>query len=458
MDPVSMGGIALSAVSLTFQLFSGCIKGMDWLEHFLVVTYASNMRYRPGYSLLSDAKSMPNQFQYLRVRLKTEQHRMLDWARVANLSVQDNTLGPNLRLNLDLVQEVLREKDKILSQFWNIDRRHKCAVADSTHDPVVSEPSLQLSPLSTGRNNTLKRFQDRFPHEEDSLEWKALNFVQRLRRYPARIRWAAFDQEMFEKLLAQLASLNDFMRGLLDSEQQVKFYQEQLQTTMQILQLNNKVDHLLQIFKAASMPLFPITTPLPEKLQALRIDLNSVPRSDTADDVESSQRTVLARLARFKALSTTIEGDHLDPEFAATINISSSISEAANPRLNPKSCVILRSSSAGKSLEVERSEGLYDGEPVWIEWKYYEPAFEHGMPDPFIERRIANLASLLHDEDKPEGFRAPSCLGYFNDWERENQHNRFGLVFRKPLGVSRHTLWRPSLSCYGRTSLPFQTV
>ena len=28
MDPLSVGGLALGAVSLTFQVFSGCVQGM----------------------------------------------------------------------------------------------------------------------------------------------------------------------------------------------------------------------------------------------------------------------------------------------------------------------------------------------------------------------------------------------------------------------------------------------
>lgn len=360
MDPVSITGFSFGAVSLTFQLFSGCIKGKFLLVHTSLPTRYLICRNDSGYSLLSDAKGMPQRFQYLRVRLKTEQHRMLDWALVANLSEQDETLSPSLRLKQGFLHEVLREIEKLLYEFWNFDRQYKCLIDDSTIEPLNSNSSLKTySPQPSRLSTTPPEFQDRFPHDKASLESKALKFIQKIRNYPARVRWAAFDHERFEKLLARLVPLNDFMKSLLDSDQRANLYQEQLQTSMQILQLNNKVDHLLQIVQAASIPLSSDMMALPENLQSLQINARSGALPSPANELhDSQQEDSLARLARFKALNSTIYSDRLDGEVAFALNFNSSAQGTLKARLNPIAFTILRSISIGLSQEIERSENL----------------------------------------------------------------------------------------------------
>jgi Prion-inhibition and propagation len=58
MDPFSVPGIAIAATSLAFQVFAGCVK---------------------CYQLLIDMDTMPEQYEHLRIRLRIEQVRFLDW-------------------------------------------------------------------------------------------------------------------------------------------------------------------------------------------------------------------------------------------------------------------------------------------------------------------------------------------------------------------------------------------
>jgi hypothetical protein len=83
------------------------------------------------------------------------------------------------------------------------------------------------------------------------------------------------------------------------------------------------------------------------------------------------------------------------------------------------------------TTEIERSGGLYEGNPVWIEWKYYDPILKTGRPDPLIQARISKLSALLSSPQKPTLFRTPACIGYFNDASL----NRFGLIFHRPIGL-----------------------
>ena len=397
MDPISLG---IGAISLTFQLFSGCVKGANSYP-----TIFSNLLTITAYNLLSDAEGMPAQFHYLRVRLKTEQHRLLNWAEVANLTEKHMSLCGTLHLSEALVQEVLREQEIILAGFWKLGHPYHCLVND-IQTGFLPSPAGEVE------------FQGRFPDAKSLLEKRALRCVEAMRRFPVRIRWAAFDRERFETSLAQLGALNDAMTSLLDSQQQLTLHQAQTRTSIQILQLNNKVDHLLQIFQASSIQLS--ATQLSEGLRWLQSG-PSLAKSES-----EQERAALAILARFKALNISIFSDPSDG-----ISPNNSSTHEGTP-LDPESCRILRSSPATYTTEIERSDGLYDGNLVWIEWKYYDPVLQTGQPDSCTQTRIANLSTLLGAPERPAQFHTPPCIGYFNDAPQ----NRFGLVFRRPTGPS----------------------
>jgi hypothetical protein len=350
---------------------------------------------------------MPAQFQYLRVRVKTEQHRLGNWALVANLTEQSGSLSTSLQLNEALVQEVLREQETILTSLWKVSYPHTLLVDDP-----------RPGPLSGAEGET--DLQERIPQSKSPLEDRALRWVEKMRRYPSRIRWSTFDRERLETSLSQLSALNDAMMSLLDSQQQYTFHQAQTRTSMQVLHLNKKVDHLLQLFQANSMQLS--MAQLSQNLQLL----HSVQLSAYSSEPQEERQT-LATLARFKALNVEI---NLDSGDADTSNTKTGIFEP--PPLDARSCTIFSSVLSSYSTEEVRSDGIYEKTPVWIEWKYYEPVLHTGHPDPHTQMRISKLSALLSDAQKPTQFHTPSCIGYFND----APNYRFGLVFRRPVDVS----------------------
>jgi serine/threonine protein kinase len=71
---------------------------------------------------------------------------------------------------------------------------------------------------------------------------------------------------------------------------------------------------------------------------------------------------------------------------------------------------------------------------VWIEWKEYD--LNHQLPtwNQTIEDRVKKLAALLGLQNKTEEFRAPYCLGFFDD--RDEDTSRYGLIYSRPDGVS----------------------
>ena len=360
-----------------------------------------------AYSLLANARDIPAQFHYLRVRVKTEQHRLRNWALAANLTEQSNSLSTTLQLNEAIAQEVLGTQETILTSFWKVSHRYSLMVDDTSPDPV------------SGAEGEAE-FQERFPHSKSSLEDRAMRCVEKVRRYPSRIRWSAFDRERLEASISQLSALNDAMMSLLDSQQRHTFHQVQTDTFMELLRLNNKVDHLMQLFHANSMQLS--MAELSPKLQKLH-SMSPVYNSENQEE-----RQTLATLAQFKALNVTVNLDSGEEIMSKTSTITSE-----PPSLNVESCEILGSVPSRFSTEEERSYGIYENAPVWVEWKYYEPVLHIGGPDSYTEARISKLYALLSNPEKPAQFHTPECIGYFNDDESKY---RFGLVFRRPIDVS----------------------
>ncbi|KAI9766439.1 MAG: hypothetical protein M1840_006546 [Geoglossum simile] len=401
MDPI---GIALAAVSLTFQVFSGCMA---------------------GYQLLSDAKYMPGEFEYLLVRLKTEQHRLLDWARVAGISETDETLSKSVaRLNRQLLLDILHQKETLLLGFGKLDSKYKKLLR-----PLL----LDEAPPAYSETQQLTRrgaFQDRFPGLGDALMEKALTFVEKTRRYPTRLRWATFDREKFENLLFRLNTFNNFMKELLDTQQQHVLRQAHQETQLQIVQLNDKVDYLVQIFRSTSA--FEANRGAPrglkaDPLQRILQSLDMPTAADTKDeDLPPYEQDNLAKLARFKGLNTAIDRNELDDATTTNLDLGQVLADLV---LNPK---YFKLTNPGAKPVHNREEAEYNSQRVWVEWKRYDPDLrsEKDEPPEYIAKRVRQLAILLHDEQKPEEFRAPRCLGYFDD--RSEVDTRFGLVFSTP--------------------------
>lgn len=122
MDPVSAAGLALSALSLSFQVFSGCVK---------------------GYELLVGIDGFEKKYDYLRHLLLVEQHRFLNWAAVANISVDKQGFGegawlleqPTVLGSLKQMQSLLLDLDQLDKKFSLVLRR-----SDGPTEGIYSGP------------------------------------------------------------------------------------------------------------------------------------------------------------------------------------------------------------------------------------------------------------------------------------------------------------------------------
>ncbi|KAH7138941.1 prion-inhibition and propagation-domain-containing protein [Dendryphion nanum] len=443
-----MAELTLGAVSLTFQIFSGIVQ---------------------GYQLITDAKHMPSDCQYLRVRLKTEQYRLLDWADVVRLDeTDDNLLISNATKGLLL--DVFDQQDRLLRQFGRLDEKYKKLSKPLLSDDIEANGALPAPPdysPTSPTSPTVKRvdsdFQRRFPRAEPLLN-KSIEYAKKSLQFPRRLKWVSFDKAKVELLVLRLSSFNDFMREMLTTAQLETLADKQTRTEFQIMQLNSSVQDLVQIVASTALTLknerrrskHP-TNPLNAFLEAR--GLEDIDEEKERDHGRSSLKP-LAKLAQFKALNSAIEDPNLfTDEFTHSLSLRSTASQIRSVELSRADIHIdpkhLHSYDNDEDDDdTQRIEATYqrphsNKTSVWIEWKTYEPPTHlslssSGAPDPKIHSRIIALAALLKENNQTDQFRAPRCLGYFTDIDPDSgdDHYRFGLVFEKP--PNTYPLTRPT--------------
>lgn len=353
---------------------------------------------------------MPERYQFLWVRLQMEQHKLLDWAKIANLSEDDKSLSVGLHLSRHLINDALHQIEALLLDLRGLSTRYKLMlVADGDHpESRAMPPGRSLTAPALGR----------VPAPGHEMKARAIDLIAKSRRYPARLRWAAFDADKFSKLLADLTALNDNMMYFLESDQKRVAYQLQQASFMRILQVSDKVDQLVGL------------------VSSLEVSSRTSSQTTSATPSESplglalvarrSQEQRLVQLARFKALSVAVEQNPDDPR---AVSLRQSTTE--NLEIHADELFGLEPTAASPNepapLEARRWY-TYRNTGVWVEWKSYIAQGFDSLPPEYVEDRVRKLAALLHNEEKPAEFRVPDCLGYVHQPELE----RFGYVFRWP--------------------------
>ncbi|CZT45816.1 uncharacterized protein RSE6_06171 [Rhynchosporium secalis] len=262
-----------------------------------------------------------------------------------------------------------------------------------------------------------------------------------------RLRWAAFDKEAFEGLLQRFSTLNDNMTDILDVRLQNEIHRTTQDTNRGVLQLHKDLASLHRLVQALDIKMQARNYPVPAIFQ-------NAPASDAAG------LRLLAQLAKFKAFNEALDTEGHAPWNEATamaLQLGRPETEKANTRID-RSCITFDAQQAGEDLTAIRCEATYTranhSQKVWIEWKEYDYQKPGSLsPPPFIIDRVSKLASLLHHSPKPEAFRVPHCLGYFDNAKRPSEgeidsedeedsvDTRIGFVFEKPHdeGVSPNT-------------------
>ncbi|KAL8294660.1 hypothetical protein RB597_007731 [Gaeumannomyces tritici] len=426
MDP----GTALGAVSLIFQVFSGCIK---------------------GYQLLSAAKGLDDDHKFFRIRIKSEQYRLLNWAQIAQLSENDDTLTIS-RSSKTLLLDVLDQQHRLLLRFGRLDERLR----------PLTRPLLLSDEVDLGRDagvNYRQRdgeletligdddVQRRFP-ATNPLLMKSLKFIKKTSRFPTSIRWVVSDKAKIEELLGRLTGLNDYLDQLLSTQQMELLSSQQTRTNYQILQLNNKIDQLSDLFKAGMLQ-------ATNKRESEHLSASVSPwlLSDRNDyTMRRGLEGSLAQLAQTKALVTATERKPCPfvRDLLSTLQLETSVwTDGQSSRLAERDIQLVETHKSSQSPDItshtKRTTAWYkpssqSWRAVWVEWKQLPRVTDGGRIGRTTTERLEALVGLLREDKHTRQFRALHCLGYYVHTTAQQSDGQavrldYGCVYENPEGV-----------------------
>ncbi|KAI0845350.1 prion-inhibition and propagation-domain-containing protein [Daldinia vernicosa] len=395
MDP----GTALGAVSLVFQVFSGCMKCCQ---------------------LVLESKDFPQKYGYLRHRFRREQLQLLDWWEVSGFTDETTIQGAQLDQRRQADIESLSLIKTLILEACQIEQRYDpCSnlVDDNQGDSTLEQVKLlPFNPLEVA-------------HKKGELLRKCLRYAESASiRYTRRLRWVLFDADKFEQLLTRFSELNKSMQSHLLLEKIRQFQQLQEATQIEIVQRPEKVDELSDIIRSC---------------RCLRQD------DDSGRSWRDSNEKLLERLARLKALNIMVDKGDSSCENDMTAQAGLKVPLPDDLKLITSQ---LKLQDDPKKDNYQRVSGKFNDITVWVEWKSYDeeiPVSECRS----IEIRIARLVTLLlKSPENPEKLHLPAALGYVHD----PTFARFGLVFESPILTNTlvpqslydrlHTTFKPSLT------------
>ncbi|KAK3692842.1 prion-inhibition and propagation-domain-containing protein [Podospora appendiculata] len=417
MDPVSAAGLALGVASLGLSVYTGCVQGIQ---------------------LLITALDYPNDCKYLNLRLRMEQQRLFAWSETSGLLdldaneeqkvLESNTFVLHRQTVLDLLVQV----QCLFKEFQEHQKRNKRLhiTPDALQEPEKDAADANF-PLPDRRRDFIKK--------------AMLTLRGTSKEAVTRLRWVSFDKAAFETLLSRFSVLNDSMTNILDARLQLEISHTVQDTNRGVLQLHHKIADLSRLVMALNVKL-DATSSAP---------ISQMPAAQRRANADGLQ--LLSQLAKFKAFNESIESDKKTPWDEATAMYL----DLGKPN-QQKRLLIDRSmvniDPAAEESDFPRCEATLElpggvQKKVWVEWKEYDRQRPEDLSPPkeVIFERVAKLAALLHHTPKPEAFRTPHCLGFFDRGSAEGDDSddedilnmRLGLIFERPLDDSLDTTLPP---------------
>ncbi|KAM3064637.1 hypothetical protein ACMFMG_007578 [Clarireedia jacksonii] len=412
---------------------------------------------------------MPNDCESLRLRLRIEYTRLLDWGDLAGLSEEKDHHVFDRRLpgNRAVISTILSEMKVLLKTLgkttltyqeleWKdppaatsvTTRKEEIQQAHQSTESLLSRRDSKMSGngmdkitmIDLEQHNSI--FQSLDIPAAGKGRMKGLNHIISLcqkasviARNPKRLVWALKDREQFQTQLKRLKELTDYLHELLGNSEMRALVETTKETCMAMLQLTSTIDEMKELVKATRI---------------VQIEDFNVSRRESFSD----NKTLFGSLMNGE--NTT------EPQLETTDPTGSNIFEKLlsfslmKMEIHSRNIADLkRTKLEGHQLEnlrfkdADSDEDSADGSPtlatlfekrVWIEWKpcdmmpsINEQHIIEWRANPTVVANIERLVLLLSEENRPIEFRVPQCLGYLHDENEENP--RFGFVFQVPVGI-----------------------
>ncbi|KAJ4858327.1 prion-inhibition and propagation domain-containing protein [Trichoderma breve] len=416
MDPVSLAGLALGVASLGMQVYTSCIQGIQ---------------------LLVTALGYEDDCKYLNLRLRLEQQRLFAWSETSglldvNTENQDRILNSNVfNLHRQTVLDLLVQVQCLFDEFLEIQNKHNHLT------PVRDNGDFLISPEQDAK-------QASFPISEKKrlfIKKAMINLKEKSQEGLKRLKWVSFDKEGFEHLLSKFTLLNDSMMNILDHSLQIEIRHTVQDTNRGVLLLHHKIADLSHLVLA-----------LKAQLEARDVGASSRTRmSNVEREASMAELRQLSKLAKFKAFNETIDPKSdapavIDEAVAAFLGLA----KPGDPRLVQMPKYLIELDPNVDDLDDPRCEAIMKTaqgkKKVWIEWKDYDTAGTPGcLSKADIVDRVRKLACLLNHSPKPEAFRTPHCIGFFDKADPDVPEDdvdildrRLGLIFERPESDDLH--------------------
>ena len=373
MDPVSLAGLGLSATSVAFQLFAGCIK---------------------GFVLLSTAHDLGKDSSTLLCMLNLQELHLTEWARRAGLLGADGTLDKCL--NENVVHAVLQELRDLLLDTDKLKARYKLglvAKSFSRQDPSVDVRSPVVQGiLGNAISNEIR----------GDIMYRAC-LIQTKNSFPQRLWWAAVDKVKFEELVEKIRSFIRELWLLLDPWRQDDMSKSLQTIVSNVIGMSSKIDDLWSLRE-------------------------TILQSSNGLDASDSQKNTspLASVAAIKAARIDFEASR-DENGSTTQNPANGQDQSQLEQFSKKSLENLNKDNIKEFSPMRNNPEMgiakYNGESVFIEWK----SLPYHFRSKIIER-AQNLAILLNVSKHPD-FRSLHCRGL----ARDTDGDRIAFVYDLPL-------------------------
>ncbi|KAF7551619.1 hypothetical protein G7Z17_g4878 [Cylindrodendrum hubeiense] len=388
--------------------------------------------------LLVTALGYENECRYLNLRLRMEQQRLYAWSETSGLldldaKNQDKVLNSNIfNLHRQTVLDLLVQVQCLFDEFTKHQHRHNNLKVVQDDDGILEAPEKDAKqanfPMADRKRDFIKKAMA-------GLKAKSTGSLTRL-------RWVSFDKDGFEVLLGKFSSLNDNMTNILDHSLQVEIRHTVQDTNRGVLLLHHKIADLSHLVLALKSQLDASTSVGPSPMLKLEREAN-------ADALRQ-----LSKLAKFKAFNETIDPKSDAPTLideAAVKFLELVRPEQQRNLFVPRYLIELVDESDAPRCEavMKTAEGK---KKVWVEWKDYDNAGPQpcSLSKADTIERVRKLAALLNHSPKPEAFRTPHCLGFFDkvdpnvpDDDVDINDCRLGLIFERPADLHLHASLPP---------------
>ncbi|KAM0720814.1 hypothetical protein Q7P37_003099 [Cladosporium fusiforme] len=410
-------GVALGAAPLAIQALDGVKKGFETFER----------------AILAD-----RQFQHFKIRLRMEYARIRTWSVETGLikagedERQALQYDRQLKHNGTLVVAALTQIQLLLKDLRWTELRYDYLVEKSPGSTVLSHQDVPKKPKDIAEPDAgavvgeILAAEDVVPDRAQSFIKRTWVATKKPLKQPKRFWWAVRDEKKFEKTLAQISELIDFMQEMLTQDQLGRLIESTNNVNLKMLQLANDMSEVKAVLWAGK-------TQHPVHSVSATENFDGETLVGDNGDIDSAE---FWREAAQFSIKIAEEGTG----FASSHKLSQEYVEA----------IQYGATLDGETRTLATTEG---DKKVWIEWKPYtvQSAFER-VPSQEALERVERLVSLLYIPNKPVQFCVPRCLGYFQD----HPATRFGLVFEPPsTGKSPNPI--SLLSCFAERQVTLRT-